>query len=429
MYWDTLPFFWKSRENAFTGPAGNGHVTTSAGIFTNIFPDIVQFIGGQPQPLAIGESLPIQTLSTMTLGQFLQIYRQQVGAIAQKMSPAPPTNGPFTTTDLDILKNATELYPSNFPMMRSYQTSLGIQRDLGHDMVVTADWVRRQFENVSLGELDLNHYNSVSGPVIQKCMPEQLFIVGQECSTGAITAWVPQGRSIFEGLLMKLKKRFSKRYQFAGSYALQNLNSITVVNLNNYFQGYGPTVPRHNFNFAAIMNLPRGFDLSVNSSIISRTPIAPTIPGVDLSGTGAVSAGPLPGVAYRCFNAGCGKSDLADAVDAYNRNYAGGKSPSGATLEKLILPPDYQLGDPTFDQDFRLTKAFRYKARYKLSVFGEVFNAFNIANLTGYSFNLNTVAANPANQTFTFGQPTQRASQSFLSGGPRAIQVGGRFTF
>jgi len=28
-----------------------------------------------------------------------------------------------------------------------------------------------------------------------------------------------------------------------------------------------------------------------------------------------------------------------------------------------------------------------------------------------------------------FGQPTQRAGQSLGQGGPRAVQIGGRFTF
>ena len=87
------------------------------------------------------------------------------------------------------------------------------------------------------------------------------------------------------------------------------------------------------------------------------------------------------------------------------------------------------MGDPVFSQDFRLTKAFIYKERYKLTLFGEFFNAFNVANLTGYSFTLNTLAATSAAQTFTFGQPTQRALQNFLSGGPRAIQIGARFSF
>jgi len=41
-----------------------------------------------------------------------------------------------------------------------------------------------------------------------------------------------------------------------------------------------------------------------------------------------------------------------------------------------------------------------------LWIFGEVFNAFNIANLSGYSFTLDSKAANPAAQVYNFGQPT-----------------------
>jgi hypothetical protein len=50
-----------------------------------------------------------------------------------------------------------------------------------------------------------------------------------------------------------------------------------------------------------------------------------------------------------------------------------------------------------------------------------MFNVFNVANLGGYSFNLSNTA--------TFGQPTNRASQVFGSGGPRALQLGTRFSF
>ena len=58
-----------------------------------------------------------------------------------------------------------------------------------------------------------------------------------------------------------------------------------------------------------------------------------------------------------------------------------------------------------------------------------MFNAFNIANLTQYGIAIDTVAANPANQAFKFGQPTQRSIQTFGQTGPRAIQVGARFSF
>ena len=49
-----------------------------------------------------------------------------------------------------------------------------------------------------------------------------------------------------------------------------------------------------------------------------------------------------------------------------------------------------------------------------------MFNAFNIANLTGYSFQLNSSG---------FGLPTARAVQTFGSGGPRAEQIGARVQF
>jgi hypothetical protein len=69
----------------------------------------------------------------------------------------------------------------------------------------------------------------------------------------------------------------------------------------------------------------------------------------------------------------------------------------------------------------RVTKTFNLREQTKLGVFVEVFNVFNVANLGGFSYNLSN--------TTTFGQATNRASQVFGSGGPRAFQVGGRFTF
>jgi hypothetical protein len=101
---------------------------------------------------------------------------------------------------------------------------------------------------------------------------------------------------------------------------------------------------------------------------------------------------------------------------------AGTKAKNGATVGKLTLPANYQLGAPVINQDVRLTKELAYKERYKLQVFGEFFNAFNISNLTYSNLTLNSSA---------FGQPSARVGQSstFSSGGPRAIQVDARFSF
>jgi hypothetical protein len=168
----------------------------------------------------------------------------------------------------------------------------------------------------------------------------------------------------------------------------------------------------------------------VNSSVISASPVNPIVAGIDLNGAGNTSF-PLfeavPGLSYNCFNYGCGKADLAKAVDYWNSSVAtaatGKKARNGQTIPVLSLPSNYDLGTPIFSQDFRVTKEFVVRERYHFSAFGEFFNAFNVANLT-YS-------ATPTLNSAAFGQPTGRVGQAstFGSGGPRAVQVGGRISF
>jgi hypothetical protein len=134
-------------------------------------------------------------------------------------------------------------------------------------------------------------------------------------------------------------------------------------------------------------------------------------------------------LAYNSLNAGTSREQLANLVTQYNATYAGTKSAQGGVIPKLILPSNYAFGSPIFSQDLKLSKIFSYKERYKLEIRGEMFNAFNISNTGGYSFTLDTQAATAAQQTFAFGQATSRLGQSLGQGGPRAVQVGARFTF
>ena len=108
---------------------------------------------------------------------------------------------------------------------------------------------------------------------------------------------------------------------------------------------------------------------------------------------------------------------------AFNQQYAGQRDARNQVIPQLALPADFEFGDTFSSQDIRVTKTFALPGgnNTKLAVFVEVFNVFNVANLGGYSYNLSNTA--------TFGQPTNRASQVFGSGGPRAFQLGGRFTF
>jgi len=426
IYWDGTPGYYKLREASSIGPPGTASNTLSATSFTNIYPGILDFsLGGVPIP--VGANLPVGHLTNMTVGQFVNLVKQELPAIQAIVSPVPAQrSGPITVTGIDLVKQGVELYPHSFPLPRSYQTSIGVQHELPWGMVAQADYVRRLGINVSLGEIDLNKFNSGS-PVIPVCTPAQNFVASAQCSSGAITFWEDQGRSLYNALLVKVQKRFANHFAFQASYAYQRNKTnnypvpggtTQVWDLNNWKTSYGEDLAHNNFNFAGTVDLRWGFQLSVNSSIITSTPAGAQVGGLELPGT--VAAGttePLPGIPWDSLNAGTSKSALAAAVAAYNATV-----PAAA---QLALPAKYALGHPIFSQDFRLTKKFTFREKYSLMVLGEMFNAFNIANLVIGSYTID--GANSASQQF--GQPVGRLGQSLGQGGPRAVQVGARISF
>ena len=83
------------------------------------------------------------------------------------------------------------------------------------------------------------------------------------------------------------------------------------------------------------------------------------------------------------------------------------------------LPSNYSFGDNFQAVDVRLSRAFVFRERWRLSVIGEVFNLYK-ANLSGYGGDLTSAA---------FAQPTRRATQVFGSGGTQAFQLALRVSF
>ncbi len=429
MYWDTVDVWYQFKSDAAVGPAGDGRSTLSVNAFTNICPNMYTQTSQGVQPLPIGAPIPLGALSTITLGDFIQILNQQGPVFLSKVFGNTPTSGPYSVTGIQILKTGVDIFPSHYPEPKTYQTSLGVQRELPWGMLLAADWVRRQGENEGFGALDLNHSaRSVDGlpSVIPPCATTPDFNPNDECSAGPISFWVPEGHSRFNGLLVKAQKRLSSRLQFTVSYALQKLTyESAATNLLNYNSTYGPILAKQNLNIASTVNLPLGFTLSLNSSIIAPTPVEPTISGIDLNGAGNTTypvSFAVPGIPYRCFLYSCGTSDLAKAVATFNSTLAGTTALNGVKIPTLTLPSNYHLGAPIINQDIRITKVFSYKEHYHLNVFGEVFNVLNIGNLTYGNLTLNSpsfgVASGRVGQGYTFG-----------SGGPRAIQIGARFIF
>jgi hypothetical protein len=289
--------------------------------------------------------------------------------------------------------------------------------------------VYRLFLHQTIRDVDQNFYyryiNGVQTPVIPACTSAQTLVPNIPCSNGGVGEIFSGGRSHYTALLLKATKRLTHRYQLQFSYALQSQIGINgIYNDYNWFQYYGPQASRSILNVSGVVELPWKFQISFISSYNSRGPFQPVIPGVDFYGSGAGSGSPgfpLPGMGSSLFNLGISPSQLPALVNQYNQTYAGKKGPNPSqTFPTVTLPTNYNLGHDFNSQDIRLSKFFRFHERYEFQILAEAFNIFNFSNPTGYDSNLLDSG---------FGQPSGRAGGTFGTGGPRAFQVAGRFTF
>jgi hypothetical protein len=313
----------------------------------------------------------------------------------------------------------TAIFPADVPNPSAVHVHAGLQRQLGRGMVVSADVVYRHFAHVPQngGAIDVNHYDSVRGPVIRACTPPEFVDAAALCSRGAINVYVAPYRFTYKGLLIRAEKRFSDGWQFLGSYAYSRnsgINAGSGFNLENWSQNYGPAANdlTHIVNLAAVVRLPWAMDLGANFSYSSVPPFSAIVGGSDFDGDGTTND-LLPGTTVHAFNRGMGRLDLERLVTAFNTTDAG-------IITPLTLPTAYSLGDNFHTLDVRVSRPFIVGARFRVSLIGEAFNLYNAANLTDYSGDLTTA---------TFGQPGSRVRHLFGSGGPRSFQLAARVSF
>jgi hypothetical protein len=259
---------------------------------------------------------------------------------------------------IQITKQASGgLNPVDVPAYSAQHINLGVQREIVRDLALTADFVYRHFIHGGFGAagIDLNHNNSIRGPVIPKCTGAQQNDPQAICSTGPINVWQAASNQTYKGLLLRADKRFARGFQMLGSYAYSSNKGTAGTgntasgsgpsgfNLDNWQQNRGPLITdyTHIANVAGVAPMLWSFELGFNFSYSSAPPFSPTVgpatTGIDFNGDGTFGD-LLPGTTVGAFNRGLGSTDLALLVNRFNLSYGGTTDTHGRAIPRLALP-------------------------------------------------------------------------------------------
>ena len=301
------------------------------------------------------------------------------------------------------------------------QMNLGIQRQLGGDYVLRADYLHNFGTHFIIGRT----IGSVINPVVG--------------GPDAVTNLESSVNTKYDGLLVSVEKRLSHHYQFRAAYTLSkafnyaNDDQIPFsngpLNPNNLQLEYGPTPndQRHRFTFSGILDLPAGFHLSPILTLASGVPMDILVPG------GGQRVPQLQrNAGGRLFHNGAELNSFINQINA-SGGFGGQPLP--------LVSDSARFSDNFSSLDLRLSKVFRVGDRVKIEPLVEVFNLFNTTNVLGFSKSnysgFSNVLVRDSNdstnagflRSSSFGQPVTTAGGVFGSGGPRAFQLAARVTF
>src|SRR4030095_16308905 len=109
---------------------------------------------------------------------------------------------------LDLNKTALNLSDPSYEAAYALHFNLGVQRELARHLVLSTDFNLRRFVHTPLLGIDYNRFNRPQGPVIPRCTAAQRNDVTAICSAGPITFDNTSGIATYQGLLVRLEKRF-----------------------------------------------------------------------------------------------------------------------------------------------------------------------------------------------------------------------------
>jgi hypothetical protein len=395
-------------------------------------------------------------LGQLTLAQALALYPSVRANVESAIATCTLPTG-IECEDSIGLAPSGPLFSTEFQVPYSLQYSVGLQRELPWKMLLQADFNYRKGVH-EVVTYDVNQAFSALNP------PKSAF-------SNSVPYADSSGFSTYKAMLLRVDRRFANGFQMTVSYALSRFKAFggdtlglgaTVTDLNDVRKEFGPAgLDRtHRFVVSAIYDLPwyrtssnafkrnvlGGWQVSMISTAFSGQPFSVFLPSfADLSKTGTFQSY-LPGTGEGSLGRDVkSASELNSIIDAYNTSIptrgepCPGDSPTGRCdstnpnfFDPLVrvahVPNDTLIGgDSIISQDVRVTKTFSFGEKAKLDLIGEVFNLFNVANLTtggtfGFTLNEEGVAGSPITAS-------ERTTSVFGTGGPRAFQFAAKFRF
>jgi len=290
------------------------------------------------------------------------------------------------------------LVPPNAEYPFSYQASIGVQRQMGNTMSVTADY---SFNGLRKDRISGYNVNLTYNPATGRNYPFTDFSRRAYPDWNQVLMDIFEGRSNYHGLETSFTKRMSNRWQASGTYTLSGywngtpapwsgvMNPLPFELAEPFREQYSlagsdtGSDQRHRAVFNGIWQVGYGFQLS----------------GLYFFGSGA---------RFRTTYGGDGGNTGATAWEVGSTRIR----PDGT-----IVPREGLVGDPIHRVDLRLLRRFPLVGRAGIDGIFEVFNLFNHANYGAY-----TTAESNSN----YGTPSFNANVAYQ---PRMLQLGFRTTF
>ena len=321
-----------------------------------------------------------------------------------------PTRG-IETFDQAVAKappQAARIFSPDFTNAYTWQSSLGFQKQLGAVTGFEVDVVHYQMYN-DLRTVDPNlTYDPVTGynrPATVRPNPQW----------GQIVYFLSTGKQDYTAVAAGLNRRLQKGMQGGVTYTWMaqmhddgtaSLTNPSANNQFNYLDGEWATstmFQRHTLRLWGLFELPWGFSASATYSYGSGNRFNATVPTAPYGKPGQNRLNLT--AAGGATNAIVVPADMDDRWDGPMTVASG-----------AVIPRNALHGTAYNRLDLRLSKDIPLPGRAKITVMGELFNAFNHGNYTAF---FNQLSATAAATTARFGQPSAASI-------PRQGQVGFR---